>query len=245
MVVRLLTLLMAPLLIVQGRYVRRVTPRLPEPEGERAGVRGHGPELHILLLGDSAAAGVGVTTQAEALAGCVVNELAADHRVRWRLEARTGDAVGELVERVEQATHGRADVVLVSVGVNDVTGRTSDAQWRRRLRRLVHLLRERQGARHILLSAVPPMDRFTALPQPLRLLLGARARQLDRVLREIAAADAACEWLDVPVPRGAGAIAADGFHPGPLAYAAWGRAAALAVRRRRALASAPGDDRTG
>lgn len=48
------TLALGPLLLGQGRYVRRVTPRLPEPEGERQGVIGAGPALRLLILGDSA-----------------------------------------------------------------------------------------------------------------------------------------------------------------------------------------------
>lgn len=50
------TFALAPVLIGQGRYVRRVTPSLQEPEGERQGSLGEGPELRVLILGDSAAA---------------------------------------------------------------------------------------------------------------------------------------------------------------------------------------------
>ena len=57
---------LAPLLILQGLYVRRVTPKLPEPLGKRSGVHGTGPRLRLLILGDSAAAGVGVSTQSQA-----------------------------------------------------------------------------------------------------------------------------------------------------------------------------------
>ncbi len=56
----LVTAALAPLLLWQGRHVRRVTPRLPEAAGPRAGTTGHGPPLRLLVLGDSAAAGVGV-----------------------------------------------------------------------------------------------------------------------------------------------------------------------------------------
>ena len=62
-------LALAPLLFAQGVYVRRVTPRLPEAPGERSGVSGGGPALKLLILGDSAAAGVGASSQATALAG--------------------------------------------------------------------------------------------------------------------------------------------------------------------------------
>ena len=52
------TLALAPLLVVQGWYVKRVTPRLPEAEGARQGVTGQGQRLRLLVVGDSAAAGV-------------------------------------------------------------------------------------------------------------------------------------------------------------------------------------------
>ncbi|MET3217482.1 UNVERIFIED_ORG: hypothetical protein ABIC48_005266 [Burkholderia territorii] len=47
---------LGPLLFAQGRYVRRVTPRLPEAAGPRDGVAGGGPPLRVLAVGDSAAA---------------------------------------------------------------------------------------------------------------------------------------------------------------------------------------------
>ena len=51
--------LLGPALWVQGKYVRRVTPRLPEPPGPRSGHCGQGPQLRLLIAGDSAAARVG------------------------------------------------------------------------------------------------------------------------------------------------------------------------------------------
>src|SRR5918998_1273279 len=56
---RLALLALAPLLVAQGRRVRRTTPRLPEAPGDREGVTGAGPALRLLVVGDSAAAGAG------------------------------------------------------------------------------------------------------------------------------------------------------------------------------------------
>src|SRR5829696_9767961 len=81
---------LAPVFALQGRHVQRVTPRLPEPPGPRTGCEGAGPELRLLLLGDSAAAGVGAASQDEALSGRLVGALAATFRVSWTLVARTG-----------------------------------------------------------------------------------------------------------------------------------------------------------
>lgn len=51
--------LLGPLLWLQARHVRRVTPHMPEPPGLRAGTAGRGPLIRLLVAGDSGAAGVG------------------------------------------------------------------------------------------------------------------------------------------------------------------------------------------
>ena len=91
---------LAPLLLWQGRRVRRVTPRLPEPAGPRAGVAGQGAPLRLLVLGDSAAAGVGVARQRDALTGRLLAELSPRHTVHWRLLAHTGEVLEVLPARL-------------------------------------------------------------------------------------------------------------------------------------------------
>ena len=66
---KLSTLVLLPVLFVQGTKVRKNTPRLLEASGDREGIVGKGRPLSLLILGDSAAAGVGVETQQDALSG--------------------------------------------------------------------------------------------------------------------------------------------------------------------------------
>ena len=56
---KLSTLALLPVLFVQGTKVRKNTPRLLEASGDREGTVGKGRPLSLLILGDSAAAGVG------------------------------------------------------------------------------------------------------------------------------------------------------------------------------------------
>ncbi|WP_100637820.1 SGNH/GDSL hydrolase family protein [Marinobacter salexigens] len=229
------TLALAPVLIGQGRYVRRVTPRLPEPEGERRGAVGKGPELRLLILGDSAAAGVGVSNQQDALAGQLVRELARDHRVTWNLLAETGRTAADVLEAINSAPDEHYDVVLVSVGVNDVTGRTSTQQWLSALNALSDRLIKGMGATRILFTAIPPMHVFPALPQPLRWYLGMRARQLNELMKNVcksrASGEGHLEYLCVSFPLEPGFMAADGFHPGLDAYRLWAEHSASAIRK--------------
>jgi lysophospholipase L1-like esterase len=103
--------------------------------------------------------------------------------------------------------------------VNDTTHFTSLARWRRELLAIVGALRRRCSG-PIVLAGVPPLGRFTALPQPLRAWLGLRARILDAALREAIAADADVCHLPTP-PLEPRHLARDGYHPSADGAAAW------------------------
>ncbi|CAH0990986.1 hypothetical protein SIN8267_01087 [Sinobacterium norvegicum] len=238
-----LTLLLLPFFLVQGLYVRRVTPQLPEPIGTRAGVTGTGPSIRLLIIGDSAAAGVGVDSQDQALLGQLVASLSASHRVTWKLQAFTGDASTEVLARLEAEGRETFDVVVVSVGVNDVTGRTRNIAWACNLQKLIDTLSNDFNAQQIYLSCLPPMHVFPALPQPLRWWLGQRAHQLNAIMADVADSNNQCTMVNAPFPIEKHYIADDGFHPGAPAYALWGRhmaelisAAATDSRRQPATA---------
>lgn len=231
---RLAAVASAPLLLAQGLRVRRVTPRLPEPPGPRSGSAGQGPALRVLIAGDSAAAGVGAAHQDEALSGSLVRALGADYTVSWRLEARTGLKTGGMLAQLEAIEPTRFDIALLSTGVNDVTGGTRSAAFLMQQRRLVDLLKNQFGVRHVLLTSLPPMHSFPALPQPLRAVLGMRARQFTALLMQLAEGDPDCEVVALRLPLERAYMASDGFHPGPLAYAEWSREAAAVIHRRLA-----------
>jgi lysophospholipase L1-like esterase len=229
----LTTIVLGPVLLAQGRHVRRTVRLLPEPEGLREGDSGSGPLLRLLIAGDSAAAGVGAPTQDEALSGHLVNSLAGSFRVQWKLLAYTGATTADMVRHLQQAPAAQFDVVVTSLGVNDVTGRRSLDDWRRQQGQLVALLQEKFAARQILLSGLPPMHRFPALPQPLRWYVGSRARDFDRALSRFVEGRAGCEFVALDYAMmDLAAMAADGFHPGPAVYRRWAQELARRIVER-------------
>ncbi len=224
------TLVLAPLLFVQGVYVRRVTPKLPEAPGSRCGAIGDGQPIRLLILGDSAAAGVGASSQSMALSGRLAGELAADFTVHWQLLAESGLTTRDLIARLADHPPEPFDVVIVSIGVNDVIAGSRTKTWTDSLAQLLDRLVADFGGRHILISALPPMHRFTALPQPLRWCIGLRAQRFNHELRRFARRDGRCTAVSLNYPWDPAYLASDRFHPGEPAYLFWARALADAIR---------------
>ena len=222
--------------MVQALWVKSRTPRLPEPEGKRSGgavaKNNSRQQVSVLIAGDSAAAGVGVLYQQQALSGqCEIN-LSMRYKVSWYLCAQTGLKSAELLERIKLLSIPSIDVAVISIGVNDVTGFTSVTQWRRHLQQIMQHLFSSQQCKLVLFTALPPMHQFPALPQPLRWILGRRARLLNQVLCDEASKYSQVSVLALPInPKDSAHdfMANDGFHPGEKGYQLWGKAVAKLV----------------
>jgi lysophospholipase L1-like esterase len=237
----LLKLLLAPCLLWQGWRVRRRTPRLPEADGPRAGwvpaARPlSGPPLGLWVVGDSSAAGVGVSHQHLALAEPLARQLAQrlGRPVAWRLHARSGVTAGGALGLMDGADLSVHPTVLVTVlGVNDVLAGTRPGQWLADLDALVARAQQLAPVRAVLHAGVPPMHRFHALPQPLRWVLGREAMRLDRVLAKHVQTmpGRAHQPADSTATSGdsAGWLALDGFHPGAQAFHLWAAQLAEAI----------------
>jgi len=220
------TVAFGPFFFLQGHYVRRVTPILPEPPGAREGTQGNGPLLRLLILGDSAAAGVGAPSQEKGLAGQLVASLSPHFTVSWKLIAKTGATTSDTLRYLTRVDNQPFDVIVTSLGVNDLTTGYQRWTWLRRQTDLISVLKDKFDARLILLSGLPPMHLFPALPQPLRWYMGRGARHFNEGLHELVKSRDDCHVFSVEVSRrmdelAMDSFATDGFHPGPPFYTAW------------------------
>lgn len=217
---KLVGLVLSPLLIAQGKRLRSTIPVLPEPEGERLGSRGKGAPLSVLFAGDSAMAGVGAGSQAATLYAQVVERLASRFEVNYRVEARTGARTKHTLRALARMESSSFDAAVISLGVNDITGGVRTSVWIERQRELMDLLHERFGVRTMVLSGMPPVHGFPALPHPLRWVLGRQAKEYTRALQRMAEEEG---HLFVPIDftSDPSLMASDGFHPGPEIYRMW------------------------
>ncbi|NRF71578.1 SGNH/GDSL hydrolase family protein [Aquincola sp. S2] len=219
---------LGPLLFAQALRTRRRLPKLPEADGPRSGAVGRGRALSLLVLGDSSAAGVGVETQEQALAMQLARSLAAraKRRVQWQLRARSGVTTAQAMALLQEAPLHPAEVAVIVTGVNDVTDQVPPERAIAAREALCRALRDAHGVRHLVLTPVPPMQRFAGLPQPLRWIAGRDAAAHDRALAVWASVQHDVSHLPFDLPLDAALLARDGFHPGAEVYRAWGQALA-------------------
>ena len=206
-----------------------MTPKLPEAHGPRSGYVGRGPDLRLAIIGDSAAAGVGVSLQSQALSGSLLNNLQLDYQLQWQLLAQSGLNTKECRLMLEQQPLTTFDIVVVSLGVNDVLSRLNSPQWVAQQQLLIKTLRERFNAKQILLTKIPPMAQFPALPQPLRWYLGARCQEFNNALVVALNGEKDLEIIDLSQQLLGKHMASDGFHPGKIIYHKWGQALATKI----------------
>ena len=181
-----------------------------------------GEPLRVVWLGDSTAAGVGADTVEGALPRQVA--MALDRPVRLRVLARSGarlrDVVAQQLPQVADLEE-RPDLVIVSVGANDVVHLTRRGTFRQQYASLLHAL---AGTRVVVLG-IPDMASALVLAQPLRAVVGARARGVDRWIRSTAASFPDVHHIDIAkrprTTKAADYLSADRYHPNEAGYGLW------------------------
>ncbi|OLF35670.1 MULTISPECIES: SGNH/GDSL hydrolase family protein [unclassified Psychrobacter] len=244
--------LLAPIYLYQGRKVKRDTVRLPEPEGERQGhiqLRDSAEmaateitkTLSLMIVGDSAAAGVGSLTQQEALAGKLIPALQQKlvthtqfDRLSWSLQATTGHTSFDILRRlyILPTPHQPVDIMVLSVGVNDATSNVSISKWQQQIEQIIAIAQRKFDVQTLIFSSLPPMAQMPALPSPLNNFIGAKATKLDQVLQSICAQHSGVHHMaadfellaekhtNEPI-NSIAMFASDGFHPSSLTYGYW------------------------
>jgi len=251
MVTRAKHLLFAPLYLYQGRKVKRSTLRLPEPMGARCGQIDFAHDidtiatqrqqvLRLMVVGDSAMAGVGSDTQAEAFAGQLLSALqqkpsitAQFRALIWSIKATTGHTSFDVLRRlyVLPKPPQPVDVMVINVGVNDTTKNVTRAQWQQQLTQIIAIAQRKFGMQALIFLGLPPMADMPALPAPLNGFIGAKAQRLDQDLQVVCAQHNGVYYLPIDFStlatqqriNPAALFARDGFHPSSLTYQHWAR----------------------
>ena len=230
-------LILMPALLAQGWWVRKRAIRMGPAEGPSQGFL---PEedhqyrtrddvavssetinqsLKLLGLGDSVIAGVGLASTELTVTARLADRLHQQfgRAMDWRILGEDGAKISD-TQRLLAATESESfDWIVVSVGVNDVTGLTSLVKWQQGLLGLISDIRARSSHATVVFLQLPPMGRFEMIPQPLRAVLGIRAAMLRQVLTWIVEAHRGVWMIDPSDLFDPAYMAGDGYHPNELA----------------------------
>lgn len=148
----------------------------PDPRGTYG--RYPGPPLHLVMIGDSSATGLGCDSPAQTpgalLAGGVARELR--RRVRLDVVAFVGARSAHLETQVAQALRRPVDLAVVMVGANDVTHRVRPGDASRDLGLAVRTLRA-AGA-EVVVGTCPDLGTVEPLLEPLRSIAAFWSRRM-------------------------------------------------------------------
>jgi len=221
-----------PLLLPQALHVRKNAPRFAPADGPSVGSIGNGKRTRLVAIGDSIIAGVGATTLSKALVGQTAAALSSSCGgcVQWQALGVSGyNSEKILTKLVPKLPDTAVDIIILSVGVNDVTGLTTLRQWRQNLKLLLARLQAHSPSAIVAVAGLPPLHGFPLLPQPLRAVFGIRSRSFDDELREIVEGLPNGLYVPLDFDPHPSQFAPDGYHPSEASYTEYGLKVAEAL----------------
>jgi lysophospholipase L1-like esterase len=170
------------LLATEAKLARRTigvpTEKAPLAAGSYGRGRPGDKPVHLAVIGDSAAAGLG-SEQADQTPGALLaGGIARDLRCRVDLDvvAVTGARSADLEVQVARALRRPVDIAVIVIGANDVTHRVPIASSARDLGRAVAALRK-AGA-EVVVGTCPDLGSVKPVMQPLRTVAAHWSRRL-------------------------------------------------------------------
>ena len=182
--------------------------------------------MTYVVLGDSTAAGVGAPRDA-GIAVMTARKLTGRRPVTMHNFAVSGAKTADVLrDQLAGAEASRPDLVLISVGANDVTHLTSVGSVRRDIEAIIARLRAANPRVAIVITGSPDMGAPPRIPRLLRPIAAWRTKRLNRMFESVAAARGV---TFAPIAADTGPsfrrdrslFADDRFHPNARGYATW------------------------
>jgi lysophospholipase L1-like esterase len=233
-------IVLSPLLIAQGKALRKRHPRLPNAPLPWSG-RIDGPKpLSLLALGDSTIAGVGVD---DAMQGLVAHLARGIYRrtargITWASYGQRGATVRNVAEQHLPAAlekTSKADVVVLSAGANDAMSLRSVSEVEEHMMGTISSLHTHHPHAVFIISSLPAFHLFEAIPQPLRGIMAGHAQMIERRMRPLVERLPYALMSPPPPEYPKDFFAADSFHPSAKGYAIWAEFALKDAESRGAL----------
>ncbi len=208
----------SPLFVGIAVYTRRNTLRLNEASGDNSGTAGQSitsKAQSLVFIGESPVAGVGVSNYQQSLTAMTARSLAEQTgcSFHWKAIGKNGITLAQTIEELlPKLTNTQCDLLVILLGVNDVTSLNSLTRWHQGITELIKQIRAFSQAK-ILVYGVPPLHQFPALVKPLGLIAGFRAYLFDLVTSAHPFCGKEFSFRLFKSSLTSEQFAADGYHP--------------------------------
>ncbi len=219
-------MILSPLLIAQGKVLRRRHPRLPNAPLPWSG-RIDGPQtLSLLALGDSTIAGVGVSDSMQGLAAHLARGIyrRTARGITWASYGQRGATVKNVAEEhlpLALEKTSKADLIVLSAGANDAISLRPVSEVEEHMMGTLNTLHTHHPHAVVVVSSLPAFHLFGAIPQPLRGIMAGHAQMIERRVRPLVENLSYALMSPPPPEYPKDFFAADSFHPSAKGYSIW------------------------
>ena len=199
---------------------------VPEiPRGETT--VGQGKPLNYVILGDSTAVGQGGDYQKGIAVQTAAHIASKGRSVTYQNFAVSGARVSDvLTKQLSGAVELKPDVVLISVGANDLTHFTSLGSIKKDMQSIISELRQVNPDCVIVITGTPQMGTVLRFPQPAKYFAKIRTAQMNSMFGQLATQNnlvfaRIADKTGATFGRNPNLFAPDKFHPNNDGYAVW------------------------
>ncbi|OGD85126.1 hypothetical protein A2696_00125 [Candidatus Curtissbacteria bacterium RIFCSPHIGHO2_01_FULL_41_13] len=184
----------------------------------------------FVAMGDSTVEGIGASDKTKSFASVVYDVLKKENRnAKFHNLGKSGARIKDIIDnQLQEGLDLNPDLVLISVGVNDLRARTKIADFERDLKYLLETITSQAQARMII-NSIPDFSNLPSVPFFVRFYVRSAVKKFNNVLKkQVQESDATF----VDLHSGASIftknypelISSDGFHPSDIGYAFWAAA---------------------
>ncbi len=240
---------MLPIIIIQGKILKRKIPVLPEAEKNRTGCIGNGDPFNLVAIGESTVAGVGVDDHKQGLTGNIARALYeySGKKVNWDVIANTGYSAEVVNEKLISLLPKKPiDLIVIGLGANDAFEIKSPLQWKKGITDIIVSVRNRNISCPIVIAAMPPLRYCPAFSILFKSIFGGLVFLYSKTMKEVCRNNNQVYFMSKEINHKNWShridpgltmndLFCDGVHPSKLSYEVWGREIADYVVENRLI----------